>query len=46
MVTTNQKVVIGKNKEEESKYLTKESQLIVREESKGRKEQRRTTKQT
>ena len=37
MVTTNQKPVIDmqKIKRKESKYITKESQLIVREERRG-----------
>ena len=48
MITTSQKPVIDKQKikGKESKYNTKENQLIVRQKSKGRKEQRRTTKTT
>ena len=47
-VTTDQKPVIDmqKNKENESKYITKVSQLMIREESKGSKDQRRSTKIT
>ena len=48
MVTTNQKPVIDmqKIKRKESKYITKEGQQIMRQESKRRKEQERTTKTT
>jgi len=46
MVTTNKKPVIDMQriKRKESKYVTRESQVILREESKGKKEQRRITK--
>jgi len=45
MVTTNEKPVIDTQKSRtESKYITKENQQTMREESKRRKEQRRTTK--
>ena len=45
-VTTNKKTVIymQKSKRKESKYITKDSQSMVREESKGSKGQRRSTK--
>jgi len=45
-VTTNQKPVIDmqKIKRKESTYITKESQQTLREETKRRKEQKRTTK--
>ena len=48
MVTTNQKPVIDTQrlKKKESKYITKENQLIMREKNKKRKEQRKTTKQS
>ena len=43
---TNKKPVIRKKiKRQESKYVTKENKLIMREKSKRRKEQKRTTKQ-
>jgi len=46
METTNQKPVIDmqKIKRKESTYITKESQQTLREETKRRKEQKRTTK--
>ena len=46
MVTTNQNPVINVQKGKESKYITIESQLTVREESNGKKEQIRSTKTT